>query len=242
MSPRTPASVRRAIAGFVYESKTLVARWPSLALPIQRLRRRGNVVDDRTQVVIESFPRCASSFAVDAFRLAQRPAETRFADHTHMPANVIEGVRRGLPTMVLIREPEAAIVSYLVHSPDVPAASAVRGYLRFYLPLLPLRSRFVTVDFEEATTRFGDAIDRLNTRFATSFARFEPTEANLEAIRREIEEDYRPRVSSDEELERIVARPSARRDALKEATRRRYRAVPARDRRRAAAVYAAMTA
>jgi hypothetical protein len=241
MSPRAPVAVRRALAGLLYEAKSVLARSPAVALPIQRLRGRGHVVDDRTEVVIESFPRCASSFAVNAFRLAQRPHETRFADHTHMPANVIAGVRRGLPTMVLIREPEEAIASYLVHSPEVPAASAVRGFLRFYLPLLHLRTRFVTVDFEEATERFGDAIDRLNARFGTSFARFEHTQEALDAIRREIDDDYRPRVADEEEMERIVARPSARRDALKAAARRRYRAVPARYRRRAAAVYAAMT-
>ena len=66
-----------------------------IALPLQRIRGRGELIDDDTQVVIEAFPRCASSFAVAAFRLAQEPNPTHIAHHTHMPAQVMEGVRAG---------------------------------------------------------------------------------------------------------------------------------------------------
>jgi len=47
-------------------------------------------------------------------------------------------------------------------------------------------------------------IDRLNERFGTDFARFEPTPEHLERVNREIETDYRSRSSTEEELERIV--------------------------------------
>ena len=49
----------------------LTAKYPSLALPIAR-RRHGVPVGPSTEVVIEGFPRSGTSFAVAAFRIAQR--------------------------------------------------------------------------------------------------------------------------------------------------------------------------
>jgi hypothetical protein len=89
--------LRELAAGALYEAKTTVARYPRVAFPVQRLRRRGELLDERTQVVIEAFPRCASSFAVAAFRLAQEPRFTHIAHHTHMPATVIRAAAEGVP-------------------------------------------------------------------------------------------------------------------------------------------------
>src|SRR5437868_13667498 len=59
------------VSALRYEAKTLLARYPSLALPIARRRGHGEVLDDATEIVIEGYPRAASSFAVAAFRAAQ---------------------------------------------------------------------------------------------------------------------------------------------------------------------------
>jgi hypothetical protein len=229
--------LRRALAGAAYEAKTIVARSSRIALPLQRARGRGEVIGPDTDLVIEGFPRCASSFVVAAFRLAQEPRAMRIANHTHMPAQVIEAVRRGLPALVLVREPEPTLVSHLIRNPDLPAASALRGYIRFHEPLMGYLAGVVVGVFEEVTTDLGAVIERLNARFGTSFRPFEHTAANLARIEREIEDDYRPRARSPEELERIIPRPSATRDALKERARERYLAAPSALRRRADAVY-----
>ena len=68
--------VRRA----VFEAKTVVAKYPGVALPIAR-RRHGIPVGDDTELVIEAFPRSGMTFAVVAFEMAQtrrvRVASTR---------------------------------------------------------------------------------------------------------------------------------------------------------------------
>ena len=74
-----PERIRRAVGSAAYGLKSRLAAVPALALPIARARGRGEVVGPQTDVVIESFPRCASSFAVAAFRLAQEPRATRIA-------------------------------------------------------------------------------------------------------------------------------------------------------------------
>lgn len=224
-----------------YEIKTVVARHP-LALPIQRLRRRGEVLGPDTEIVIESFPRCASSFAVAAFRLAQEPHASRIAHHTHAPAQVIAAVRRGVPALVLLREPEEAVLSHVVYTPGLTVAASLRGYVRFHEPLLRYRGGFVVGPFEEVVSDFGAVIERVNARFGTSFRPFEHRPEHLARIDREIEEDYRSRARSSEELERTVPLPTEARRRLKERLRAEYRAAPEGLRRRAEAAYEALRA
>jgi hypothetical protein len=95
----------------------------------------------------------------------------------------------GIPTLVLIREPEEAILSTLSRM-LVPfnyrynvAKQALREYSRFsrfYLSILPYRRRFVLARFESATSNFDEVIRKVNGRFGTSFAEFSYTETNVE--------------------------------------------------------------
>lgn len=226
-----------AAARVSYHLKTLVARYPTLALPIQRHRGRGEVLADDTEIVIESFPRCASSFAVAAFRLAQEPHASRIAHHTHTPAQVLAATRRRVPTLVLIRSPEDAVLSHVIHTPALTPAVSLRGYVRFHEPLLPHRSGFVVGMFEEVVGDFGAVIERVNHRFGTAFRPFEHRPEHLARLDREIAEDYRSRARSQQDLDRIVPLPSERRREMKDRLRAEYRAVSAGLRRRAEAAY-----
>jgi hypothetical protein len=230
--------LRERAAGALYDAKTAVARFPRVAIPMQRLRRRGEVLDERTDVVIEAFPRCASSFAVAAFRLAQEPRFTHIAHHTHMPAMVMRAAAEGIPAMVLVREPVQTLVSFLIRSPDLPPAAVARGYVRFYEPLLPHRQGFVTAAFEEVVGSFGDAIGRLNDRFGTDFIPFEHSPENVRRIEDEIERDYVSREGRGDRLEAVIPRPSASREASKAHVAERVRReVGPRTLARAHAVY-----
>ncbi|HEV8572096.1 MAG TPA: hypothetical protein VGR49_03460 [Actinomycetota bacterium] len=209
--------------GVLYHLKTLVARYPPLALPVARLRRgHGEVVSRDTEIVIEGFPRTGSSFAVAAFRRAQgRPVKV--AHHVHAPAQVMVAVRWEIPALLLIRRPEDSVLSLVIRNPEIPISQALTGFDRFYRPLLPARDRFVTATFDEAIEDFGKVIDRINQRYSTSFVRFEHTEENAARVMAEIEEDYLTRDPPGERFERIVPRPSERRLRLKDELRERYR-------------------
>lgn len=228
---------RDLLAGIAYGLKTRVAATPPLAIPLARARGRGEVIESDTDIVIESFPRCASSFAVAAFRLAQEPRAMRIANHTHMPAQVLVAARRGVPALVLTRPPEAAVLSHVIHTPSITIEGSLRGYVRFYEPLLRARNAFVVGSFDEVVHDFGSVIARINERFGTRFAAFEHSEANLARLNLEIERDYRSRGRSEDERERIIPRPSALREGLKEDLRERYRRAPRELRSRAQAVF-----
>jgi hypothetical protein len=152
--------------------RTRVAEHPALYLPLARRRYPGpspQVVGPDTELVIDGYTRCATTYAVYALQLAQ-PRPVRLAHHLHAPAQLIEAARHGIPTLVLIREPRGAVLSQAVREPWVPVAGALSAYARFYTRLLPYRHSFVLGEFSDVTHDFGAVVRRLNDRFATSFA------------------------------------------------------------------------
>lgn len=212
-------------------------------MPLARLRREGELVDSRTDLLVESYPRCASSFAIAALRLAQEPRSLRIAHHTHASGHVIAGIRLGVPALVLIREPRGAVVSSRIRHPSRTYADLLRGFCAFYEPLVPHRGDLVVGTFAEVVGgELGAITRRLNARFGTDLAEFEPTEENIARCLREIDEDWRERRGDGERLERIVPRPSPVREGLKAEMAARYEVeAPSKLRRRADHLYAWFT-
>lgn len=218
---------------------TRLARRPAFAMPFARLRGEGELVAEDTDLLIESFPRSASSFALAAFNLAQEPARLKVAHHTHAPGHVIAAIRLGVPALVLVRDPEGAVVSSMIRHPGRTCTGVLRGYVDFHGALPPYRGDFVVGTFAEVVGgEVGRITRRVNDRFGTAFAEFEPTDENVARCMREIDEDWRARRGGGEHLERIVPRPSSVRDGMKAEIRERYRReVPVRLRERAEHLY-----
>jgi hypothetical protein len=142
---------------------------------LQRKLRSG-LVTDRTQLVLEGFPRSANTYALAAFTCANGP-DVVVASHLHAASSVQQGVRRGLPVIVVLRDPLDACVSLLQRQPVRPA-SALRAYLRFHEGVRPIVSDVVLSDFPVTTGSFGTVIDAVNDRFGTGFTPYEHTPAN----------------------------------------------------------------
>jgi hypothetical protein len=222
----------------IYEAKTIVAMYPSIAVPLARRRGAGHgqVFDRDTEIVIEGFPRSGNVFAIAAFRHAQE-REIRIANRVHAPGHVIAALDAELPVMVLIREPEESVLGWVVYRGDISVGQALRAYRRFYAPLLPHRDRFVVARFEDVTSDFGAVIRRVNQRFATDFAEFDHTEENVQRLFRAME-SYVTAHRGPEEAERFLARPSAAREQMKESMRASYRSPRlARSRQKAERLY-----
>src|SRR6185295_14577267 len=140
-----------------FEAKSVVARYPSIALPIAK-RRHGEPVTDATEIVIEGFPRSGTSFAVAAFRRAQG-RDVAIACHVHAPAQIVAGAKRKIPTVLIVREPEATCVSFAIRNPHLSMAQTIRGYLRFHEPLVSVRGEIVVATFAEVTKDLGSVIE-----------------------------------------------------------------------------------
>jgi len=145
-----------------------------------------------TAVVIDGYTRSASTFAVYAFQVAQ-PSPVPMAHHLHAPAQLKEAARRGLPTLMVIREPRGAVLSQLVREPGVDLLDALYAYRRFHLSLMACRDAFVVADFHEVTRDFGSVVRRMNARYGTSFGVFGGTPDEHELVTRLIEQ--RPTLS-----------------------------------------------
>lgn len=188
---------------------------PRLFYPIMRHRQRYHalLIADQTEIVIEGYPRSGNTFAVAALQFAQAQP-LRIARHTHYPAQVIEGVRRGLPVLVLVRAPKEAAASLVIREPDHSLALALRRYLRFYRRIHPYRAGFVVGTFGEVTTNYAPVIQRLNRAFGLQMTPFEHTADNCEAVFG-ILEDMERQAFHGQMAETRVARPSTVRAAPK---------------------------
>lgn len=152
-------------------TRTWLSEQPALYLPLARRRYPGpspQVVGPGTELVIDGYTRAASTFVVYSFQLAQ-DEPVRLAHHLHAPAQLIAAARRGLPALVLVREPEATALSQAAREPHVTVRDALFAYARFHERLLPYRDALVVADFDEVTRDPRPAVQRLNDRFGTAF-------------------------------------------------------------------------
>jgi len=197
---------------------------PRLFLPLARLRcalRRDThplsprAVDGETDLVIEGFPRSGNTFAVAAFQSAQG-GETRVAHHFHSPAQVKLGLELGVPVLVLVREPAAAVSSLMLRLPFLSLALALESFQDFHAPLIELRERIVVAEFGEVTGDFGRVLERINSFYGTTFTPFEHSEENVRECFAAIEERNR-RISGGRVDESGVARPSKERGERRQA-------------------------
>lgn len=211
-------SVKRAVRG-------VLLKFPFLYLLISRLRHRSDQsflagaesVTPRTDVLITGLPRTGNSFAVNAFRLAQK-RPVRIAHHEYPPAQVVGAARYGIPTLVIIRQPDEVVVSRVASHPPLTLAQALDDYVQCYEALIPWRDRCVVATFEEVVSDFGSVTRRLNEKFNTDFAEFEHTNENVAEAFALIDGRYRTMgAERDLTFGRMVARPSAERNDAKAA-------------------------
>lgn len=97
---------------------------------------------------IEGFPRSANTYGVLLIeQFATRPL--KIAHHLHMPAQLKKAVHHGIPAILLIREPAAAIGSLLLREQKVSPWSALYWYNSFHTELLPYRDRLIIWEFRD---------------------------------------------------------------------------------------------
>ena len=161
-----------------YALRSRISEHPAIYLPLARWRRgktHPEVIGSETELVIDGYPRSANTFAVYTFQIAQ-PRPVRLAHHLHAPAHLIEAARRRIPSLVVIREPDGAVLSNVMFEEDATLATAFASYERFYRRLLPHARAMVAADFEDVTRDMGPVVARLNERFGTSYRALEPSE------------------------------------------------------------------
>jgi hypothetical protein len=190
---KPPLVVRGHYQRYAWTVRSLIALYPRLFFPVVGLkaRERSWMIQDETRLVIEGFPRSANNFALTAFLFAQADM-VNVSHHMHAPAQMLTAARKNLPTLVLVRKPSDAVLSWVGRFPHQSLAQALKYYVRYYKAILPLSDKYVLATFEEVTCDFGKVIDNINRKFCTSFHLFSHTEENQEKCFRRIRKNNSP--------------------------------------------------
>jgi hypothetical protein len=190
---------------------------PTVYFSLYRLLRQdlSRIVTPDTQLVIEGFPRSGNSFARRAFVMAQNESfdKTRLAHHMHVPAQVVRAAQWQIPTLVLIRRPRDAVLSFAVWDP-ISVDQALKYYVSFYETCEKYRDAFVLGRFEEVTEDFGQVIKRINDKFGTTFSLFRHEQDNVGKLFADMETYARTKYGGTI-WERKLHRPSAVKDRMK---------------------------
>ena len=189
-------------------------RHPAVFYPFYRLARKNpaQAVSRKTQLVIEGFPRSANTFAVRAFRQAQK-GKVSIAHNLHVPGQVIRASRWGIPALVIIRDPRDAVLSFVVRD-GIPVDQALKHYVSFYETVAEYRDDFVLGTFKEVTGDYGTVIRRINDRFGTDYRLFPHNERSVGQVFARMEKGYRKR-HAEETVEARISRPSPGRERMK---------------------------
>jgi hypothetical protein len=188
---------------------------PKLFVTLYRLfgpkRNQDLLIGSKTQIVIEGFPRSANTFSVIAFQQAGNH-DAPIAHHLHAEAQILSGVSRGIPVIVLIREPESAIRSLIVRHPETSAHKALNLWLRFYGIVENVREHVVISEFKETTENFGAIIRAVNEKYGTTFQVFDNSEASVAEVFSEIDKINKRQFGG---ASNMIARPMANRENAK---------------------------
>jgi hypothetical protein len=160
---------------------SVVAREPALTifhLPYifwnqYKKKKRGmkaheSVVNQKTELVIDGFQGSANSFATVAFKQSQTKP-VALTHHLHSPIQIIQAVKKNIPVLLTIRQPEDAILSLTSRWYYISVESALKSYIGFYSKLKPYVNGCVISPFIQTTQHLDQTIEAINIRFNTNF-------------------------------------------------------------------------
>jgi hypothetical protein len=180
------------------------------------------VCKDDTDIVIEGYPRSSNSFTFWMLTvLGQGRPPLRIAHHTHRIENLQIGQLLGKPTVVLIRPPADAILSFMIYH-DLTVERAAQRYIDFYTGVLELPERPAVFRFADIITDFNKVVRHVNAVTGAGI----PLSADMAADTAKAHaksRDLAEKVHGDKVVERLAV-PLAERELLKRKLRGKVQA------------------
>jgi hypothetical protein len=171
-------------------------------------------ITDYTELIVEGFPRSGNTFTVFALQNAAKN-QIRLSSHVHHPSQVKLAVERGLPTVLVVREPIAVLSSYLTYGEHGRPADVFKEYHSYHQELIPYADRVLIVDFEEITSDMSAIVDRINQRFSMEIPPFDQSPENIDHVFAEIARQHNL-VHPGLEPDHVSPRPSTARREISE--------------------------
>jgi hypothetical protein len=170
-----------------------------------------------TDLIVEGFPRSGNTFTVFALQNAAQN-QLQLSSHVHHPSQVKLAVERGIPTVLVVREPIAVLASYLTYGQHGRPADVFKEYYSYHQELVPYADRVLIVDFDEISSDMPAIVDRINQRFSLQIPPFEQSPENIDHVFGEIARQHQlihPGLDADH----VAPRPMTARKELNERNR-----------------------
>lgn len=173
--------------------RNLISVYPSLYLNLRRAWHPAGIIGENTELVIEGYPRSGNSFAEAAF-VASQVTPRVLAHHSHAAAQVLEAARRGLPCLVLLRDPLEAGRSLCIHHDGLfTPRQTLSEWIRFYSHIEPKRDAIILARFVSITGSFGAVIAAVNSKFGTDFDLYDPAALSTAEVFKRLDATSRER-------------------------------------------------
>ncbi|WP_212525608.1 hypothetical protein [Actibacterium sp. MT2.3-13A] len=184
----------------------------------QRNHPAHHICKPTTRLVVEGYPRSSNSFAAEMIAVSANGILQRaeIAHHTHEVANLQIAEHLGIPKIILIREPENAILSFHIYS-EAPIERCAEEYVAFYSGALKLMDKTAVVHFREVTDDFRTVIERINAIGGFGI----PEDQDFAAIREQalaLVRSLAPKNNAEDAM-RQVAAPDEKREQIKQQLR-----------------------
>jgi len=164
------------------------------------------IVNKKTKLVVEGFPRSANTFAYNLFEkvfinMGLNPK--RIAHHTHSAAQIIYGVKHKIPVVVLIREPISAVTSLIImknlKNKNFREISDLylKQYISFYNKIKEQKDNVIVADFKEIINDYNRIIERVNNKYRRNFCLLEQETEEKELMIEKIKNDTIKKFKND---------------------------------------------
>ncbi len=160
---------RRGSAG--HGVARMVGRRPAL-LPLARRStgaRHSSMITERTQLVIEGFTRSGASATQRVVR--QVAPDVVLPVPVHLPSQLKVAVARGLPTLLLIRDPVDTVAARLAADPGLAIDEVLDSYVHYHTDVWDLVEGVVVVTYSMARSDLRPALVALDRLAGTNMAR-----------------------------------------------------------------------
>lgn len=219
-------NVTQKTANILYRSKDILGRlvYPTAFF----LRSDPRLVQKKTEIAIEGFPRSGNSATVERFLVSQG-RRVELAHHLHQPIQIKLASQYSVPCLILFREPQASVVSlkafgyeWMLRSGngvmEVHASfDTLFSYWRnYYREAMKYKQTVIFAEIDFAIHNFNAVMERVNERWETEFkleiAPYDGSRRGWHAtpspvrkpIKQFVEDSLERRVSQDEYLERLI--------------------------------------
>lgn len=140
--------------------------------------RQPLLVGSVTDLCVEAPPGSGNTFFVNGFSAAN--PSVRLAHHHHVAAQVRRAARLSIPTLLIVRDPVACVLSRAVsfQSPEA-IGPTFREWISFWRGALPVTDHAVVADFPAVTDVPQAVIKQLNVRYNRDWSTAFPSTAEV---------------------------------------------------------------